>query len=80
MPLAPSPISTTHRRQVLVQITPRGREAVQRVLDVRSDFIRYMFDNVSPEMQQNWLELYREIDKLLERRVAGLERGADSAS
>jgi DNA-binding MarR family transcriptional regulator len=72
--------SKEDRRQVLVQITPRGREAVQRVLDARTDFIRYMFDNVSPEMQQHWLELNREIEKLLERRVAGLERGTESAS
>ena len=72
--------STEDRRQVLVQITPRGRDAVQRVLDVRSDFIRYMFENVSPEMQQHWLELNREIEKLLERRVADLKRDAESAS
>jgi DNA-binding MarR family transcriptional regulator len=72
--------SKEDRRQVLVQITPRGREAVQRVLDVRADFIRYMFDNVSPEMQQHWLELNREIDKLLERRLASLKRDAQSAS
>jgi hypothetical protein len=43
---------------------------VQSVLDVRANLIRYMFENISPEMQQHWLEIYREFGKLLERRVA----------
>jgi DNA-binding MarR family transcriptional regulator len=62
--------SKEDRRQVFVQITARGREAVQSVLDVRANLIRYMFENISPEMQQHWLEIYREFGKLLERRVA----------
>jgi len=62
--------SKEDRRQVFVQITPRGRDAVQGVLDVRANLIRYMFENVSPEMQRHWLELYREFGKLLEHRAA----------
>jgi DNA-binding MarR family transcriptional regulator len=62
------------RRQVFVQITPRGRDAVQSILDVRADLIRYMFENVSPEMQQHWLELYREFGRLLEKKAAAALR------
>jgi DNA-binding MarR family transcriptional regulator len=70
--------STEDRRQVLVDITPRGREAVESVLKVRIDLIRYMLENVSPEMQQNWLELYRELGKVLEKKVATALQETDS--
>jgi len=72
--------STEDRRQVLVEITPHGREAVNGVLKVRADLFRYMLENVSPEMQQNWLELYRQIEKLLEKKVASALHETDSAS
>jgi len=63
--------SKEDRRQIFVEITPRGREAVHRILDVRTDFIRYMFNNLSAEMQQNWIELYREFNTLLNRKSGG---------
>jgi len=65
--------SKEDRRQIFVQITSRGREAVQRILDVRADFIRYMFSNLSPTMQQNWIELYREFNRLLDQKSGGTE-------
>jgi len=70
--------STEDRRQVLVEITPHGREAVNSVLKVRADLFRYMLENVSPEMQQNWIELYRQIEKALEKRIASAPQKADS--
>lgn len=66
--------SKEDRRQVFVQITPRGAEAVKRVIDVRGDLFRYMLKNVSPEMQHNWLELSREICRLLDKKVTESEQ------
>ena len=71
--------SKTDRRQVFVDITPRGQEAVKRVIDVRTDLIRYMLQNLPTEMQQSWLELYRELDKVLDRKVGESEQNAESA-
>ena len=71
--------SKEDRRQVYVQITPRGSEAVKRVIDVQADLIRYMLENLSGEMQQQWLDLYRELDMLLDQKVAPMRRDAEGA-
>jgi len=70
--------STEDRRQVLVKATPHGCETVESVLKVRADLIRYMVENISPEMQQHWLELNRQIEKLLEKKAASTLHKADS--
>jgi DNA-binding MarR family transcriptional regulator len=62
--------SKTDRRQIFVQITARGSEAVQQLVDIRADLFRYMIENISPELQQGWLELSREMCRLLDKRVA----------
>ena len=70
--------SKTDRRQVFVQITPRGQEAVKRVIDVRTDLIRYMLQNLPTQMQQSWLDLYRELDKVLDRKVTESEQDTEA--
>jgi DNA-binding MarR family transcriptional regulator len=62
--------SKTDRRQIFVHITQPGTEAVQQLIDIRADLFRYMIENVSPEMQHGWLELSREMCRLLDKRVA----------
>jgi DNA-binding MarR family transcriptional regulator len=71
--------SKTDRRQVFVQITTRGQEAVKRVIDVRTDLIRYMLQNLPTEMQQSWLDLYRELDKVLDRKVGESKQDTEAA-
>jgi len=58
------------RRQIFVQVTPSGGEAVKRVIDLRASLLRYLLENMAPEMRENWIELYREIGVLIERKVA----------
>lgn len=71
--------SKTDRRQVFVQITTRGQEAVERVIDVRTDLIRYMLQNLPTQMQQSWLDLYRELDKVLDRKVGESKQDTEAA-
>lgn len=70
--------SKEDRRQIFVQITSRGLEAVQRILDVRADFIRYLFNNLPAVMQQNWIELYREFNRLLDQKSGGTKQPGPS--
>ena len=64
--------SKEDRRQVLVRATPRGIEAVQRLFGVRDELIQYAIDNISPEMRQHWLELYREMEKLFTHKLEAM--------
>jgi len=64
--------SKEDRRQVLVQATPRGIEAVQRLFGVRDELIVYTIDNLSPEMRQRWLELYRVMETLFTRKLEAM--------
>jgi DNA-binding MarR family transcriptional regulator len=71
--------SEQDRRQVMVKITSRGREAVQALLDVRANLIRRILDKLSPRLRQNWLELYREFNRLLdEGALAPPEKAGDA--
>ena len=71
--------SKKDRRQVFVQITKNGREAMERVISCRADLIHYLLVNMPAHMQQHWLDLYREIDRLFDRRVAEAEQDTTEA-
>ncbi|MBN1918982.1 MAG: MarR family transcriptional regulator [Verrucomicrobia bacterium] len=71
--------SKEDRRQVLVRATPRGIEAVQRLFGVRNELIQYTLDNISPEMRQHWLELYREMEKLFSTKLEAMRAESQGA-
>jgi hypothetical protein len=51
---------------------------VQRLFGVRDELIVYTIDNLSPEMRQRWLELYREMETLSTRKLEAMRSESSS--